>query len=437
MGDGGSMPTTPGADGSPVTWGAACELTQQVNANLTLSATQCAVYHAANGLAIGGTSSPVLTVGPGVAIAFGPGTQLLVGDQLGGLVLQGTATLPVVFTSDASTPKAGDWGGVEFKPQTLPITNLTNLIMHYGGHSVNNLPYHSVPASFFVAGQNGDFAVTLSNVRVAHNAGTAFAFVGAHTGPASNSSGTLTATNWGSSGDPFLIDPDAASMLSVVQLSVGSATNGYVNLDSPVHSLQVDTTQTWPSIAPLTYVIGESTYGNNELDIVPNGATTTTTLTVAAPNTVRLGSHFVITVDPSSTALAAIQANATASAPIAFESLSGAAQPGEWDGLVFNYNGPGLPSALTNVTVDSAGEVSGYGTLGAILTIGEGPGSTCVPGPTLSGITFKNLPATSYGIVALDVTGSTATTYSTGNVFGAGALSVYTTPESSGDWQCN
>lgn len=425
---------TPGAQGQSVasvvqTEGAGCTLAQQVNANLTLSRATCAVYDAPNGLSVGGPTGPVLTVEAGVAVAFGPGTQLSVGGSQGsgGLVVNGTTSSPVVFTSDGPTPKAGDWGGVDLQSLTSATSNISSLIVHYGGNAANAGPLMtSTAAALLLDGSNGDFTISLSDITVSHNAGTGIAFFGQHTGPASASSGTLTVTDWAAVADPFFIFPDAVALLSSVTLSTGTTPGGYVDVVAPgVIPNVVDMAEHWPSIAPLTYVLGQPTYGALELDVVAMGAQSTI-LTIDAPNTVRFGGAFDLKVDPQGDGLAGLHAAGTAAAPILFESLAAGPQPGSWQGIEFDYGTLNNNSSLQNVTIDSAGGFTNPAT-GAILLQGTDQGA-CVPGPTLTGVTFTNLPSGAYGILATDVTGATADTYSTTNTFPSGSPGVYTPP---------
>jgi hypothetical protein len=63
-------------------------------------------------------AAPVLTLEPGVTLRFRPGLGIVVGTpdstKLGGLVAIGTPSNPVVFTSDSSQPRAGNWNGITF-----------------------------------------------------------------------------------------------------------------------------------------------------------------------------------------------------------------------------------------------------------------------------------------------------------------------------------
>jgi len=60
-----------------------------------------------------------LTIEPGVTVKFGTGRALSVS---GGLVARGTAQLPIVFTSNAASPKPGDWGYIKFESNSLDAT---------------------------------------------------------------------------------------------------------------------------------------------------------------------------------------------------------------------------------------------------------------------------------------------------------------------------
>ncbi len=64
-------------------------------------------------LSVQGTATPVLTLAAGSVFKFTRDTELAIGySDPGALVLAGTAAAPVVLTSLAGTPKAGDWVGI-------------------------------------------------------------------------------------------------------------------------------------------------------------------------------------------------------------------------------------------------------------------------------------------------------------------------------------
>jgi hypothetical protein len=450
-GDGGvCTPTTAGWNGGPVTisTGASCTLAQSIAANLTLSTSQCAVYDAPMGLSVGGTASPTLTIGPGVTVAFGSGTGLQVGSDSGGnpvpggLVVQGTACSPVVFTSDvAVAPKAGDWGTAQLKYETLSTSSISNLIVQYAGGNDTGSP--TVAASLLVNGTGGDFRLPLTNVTASNNYASGIVFLSRHTGPSSTSSGTLTVTDWPATADPFQIDADGAGMLAPVHLSTGSTPNGFVHLHpSNADVPTVSASEHWPSIAPLAYVLGET--GDQDSLTIDSVGGTAAILTIDAPNTIRLGNDFLIIADYNVSGLGGLQANGTTANPIVFTSLSGLPQPGAWAGISLDYPGSVL-SSLSYVTIDSAGSsineavTCGSQPAGGIaLVYGSGFSLACLAAPTLSNITFTNMPSAAYGFLATNVSQATATALATtdGNTFPSSASAVFTCPEPAGSWQC-
>jgi hypothetical protein len=245
-GGGGACPSTAGANGEAVTIsaGAACTLAQELTADRTLSVSECAVYDAPNGLSVGGNggisqgqdTSPVLTIGPGVTVAFGTGTGLQVGasesvTNNGGLIVQGTECAPVVFTTNVATaPKPGDWGTAQLDYQTLGTSSISHLILQYAG-GADNARANNVPAaSLLLDGSGGDFTVPISDVTASHNYSGGIVFFGVQTGLSATSSGTLTVTDWKATADPFAMDVNMAGALSAVNLSTGSTTGGFVHL---------------------------------------------------------------------------------------------------------------------------------------------------------------------------------------------------------------
>ncbi|ATB40249.1 hypothetical protein CYFUS_005697 [Cystobacter fuscus] len=71
-------------------------------------------YVMRNDLLVGGSQArPVLTLVPGTEIRMAPDTGIWV-DEQGSLVAQGTATQPIHFVANASTPSPGFWKGLTF-----------------------------------------------------------------------------------------------------------------------------------------------------------------------------------------------------------------------------------------------------------------------------------------------------------------------------------
>ena len=62
---------------------------------------------------VGGASSPVLTIGPGMTFKFGAGVEMDIGSpDVGQLIVAGTSAKHVTFTSLAATQAPGDWTGL-------------------------------------------------------------------------------------------------------------------------------------------------------------------------------------------------------------------------------------------------------------------------------------------------------------------------------------
>jgi hypothetical protein len=452
---------TPGAHGEPVTVsaGASCVLPAAITSNTDLSPTQCAVYGAPNGIIVGSPTgaAPTLTIEAGTTIAFGPGTNLIVGAETSGwpnrgpgaLQVNGTQCQPVVFTA-SGIPNPGGWGGVTFQQATAPST-VKNLVVQYGGGggqyivsgelgSVSSLRLDG----FGISGTPADFTVVLQDVTLSNNASGGFAFQGKHTGPGPGS-GTLTVTDWppGYASDPYLIDPDAVGLLTNVSLSTAQA-GAYVHVAEPyTHGgEEIDSSETWPSI-PIPYVLGLSSEptdpGDNTLQVVA-GAASNTLWTIAAPNTLQFANGFRIDIRTPGGAgpSGAILANGTSGAPIVFEGLGGVPQPGTWQGINFPDGVYFTPSSITYARIDSAGGVAGS-SIDPLSAINAGSvcnSCGCVTGPTIANVTFSNLPTTSYAICATGAAQLTANEYAADNTFPS-ANAVYTlTALDAGTWHC-
>ena len=99
-------------------------------------------------LTIGGHSaseSATLTVQPGVTMKMGPGSVISV-QEGGKLVAAGEVAKPIVITSMAASPAAGDWGGLSFGA-TIRAGNTLNYvtIAYAGGENLDNPGTHCEP----------------------------------------------------------------------------------------------------------------------------------------------------------------------------------------------------------------------------------------------------------------------------------------------------
>ncbi|HOW35735.1 MAG TPA: hypothetical protein PL155_04915, partial [Candidatus Omnitrophota bacterium] len=81
----------------------------------------------------------VLTIEPGVQVKFESQKGLYIGySQTGGLFAQGATDNPVIFTSNQTTPTAGDWKAIYFGSGTiLASTRMEYCVVEYGGYLDN------------------------------------------------------------------------------------------------------------------------------------------------------------------------------------------------------------------------------------------------------------------------------------------------------------
>jgi len=98
------------------------------------------------------TGVAVLTIEPGVTLKFQPGGRLRIDTTTGGtaaakgaLVAVGTVARPIVFTSVAATPAAGDWIGIWFSGATDPASRIQHARVEFAGGTTvtgsNSCPY--------------------------------------------------------------------------------------------------------------------------------------------------------------------------------------------------------------------------------------------------------------------------------------------------------
>jgi hypothetical protein len=91
---------------------------------------QAVPYHiAATSFQIG--NGATMTIEPGTTIALAGGNFSVGGSAL--LLAMGTAAEPIVFTSAAATPAAGDWGCLMFQGSELGTSVVDHVAVAYGG----------------------------------------------------------------------------------------------------------------------------------------------------------------------------------------------------------------------------------------------------------------------------------------------------------------
>ena len=102
-----------------------------VIANLTLTKA-CSPYTITDTIYVDGNA--VLTIEAGATLNFAGGGGITIGDTTAGkLVAVGTAQNPIVFTSAAPVPAAGDWANIYFLDNTMPGNQIAYAKLDYCG----------------------------------------------------------------------------------------------------------------------------------------------------------------------------------------------------------------------------------------------------------------------------------------------------------------
>jgi filamentous hemagglutinin family protein len=406
--------------------GVDCTVPAQVTANLELT-TQCNPWLVtAAGVDVEGPSSPVLTIDPGVNVAFAAGAFLEVGVlQSGGLVANGSAASPISLASSVPGASPGAWVGVVMGPSTLSTSALAYVTVSNAGGATQP---PTMPGGIIAYSDSATLRLSLSHVTVQHSAGSGVVFGGPSAGFAPNS-GNLTLSEWDSSGYPIVIDANQAGTVPITFTSTSAAGDNVIALACQVvgtcgNPMTVDHSQTWPTQA-IPYAV--VTASGVQID---GAATSTATLTIAAPNTVMFVDGASLQVDGLAKGQGQLQANGTALNPIIFKSIDPTPTAGSWAGInlvVTSSNSlSGTSLSYCNIQDGSGFSVAYLGTtyFGEVV-VGQ-VGDQGFQGPSITHCNISDY--TVCGILTVGLSGATTAGYDAGNAFapdgGSGATPV-------------
>ncbi len=392
-----------------------CVVPATVASNLTLD-TSCKVWHVQSGgtsVAGSGSAAPVLTIDPGVTVAFAQNAYLQVGvDGPGSIHAVGTSAAPIAFAADAPSPSPGYWGAVYLADQAQATSTIAFATFDSAGGAQNTAGPASEAGSLVVNSDTSVYTVLLHDLTFTHNGANGLVMDGFNVGFAAGS-GNLTVDDWGTGSQPFVVAANQAVTLPAT-LEVPAGKGGMVDLVDGAgdHSgfggtgAWVMQSGTWPSIH-LPYLVDGLVPGAGAGACIEGpGTGTPVTLTIASPNTLEFNNGGELDVDCRTNGTADL----VAQGPLTFTS-AGASAPGSWSGIHFFVTASGLQhSSLTNATVENAG-----GTLttcnppvyGAIFVDSSSTiGNPAVPGPTITGCTIQNYPGTGSGIITANISNS-------------------------------
>ncbi len=412
-----------------------CALPADITSNMTLG--PICVWLAPATVSVGGAANPVLEVLPGTTILFSPselgapGVSLQVGVyQPGSLLANGAADAGIIFGSAATTPAAGDWGGVVFGPQGSGTVIQYATIEYAGGLYDNNLP-NTDSAGLTVEG--GDVlsgsasqtpAPVLSNLSVNNSAGHGLVFAGLETGFGADA-GNIGVTSWETTTHfPLVIEANQGGTIPTsISVTPSPSPTAVVAFQSYVaDACEVPASTTWPAI-PLPYL------ALTTVQVLSQSATASPdTLTIAAPNTVEFATGTELDVDPPpsgsdvSNGNSFLVANGTTTAPITFTSNAASPTPGAWGGINIwctNTN-QSINSSVTYAAIEWAASTHSGPTGTGEMTVLDGQKSATGPlGPVISNCSFTNYGtgAAEYGIALFDVSNVSLNAYTANNSF--------------------
>jgi hypothetical protein len=299
-----------------------------------------------------GASNPTLTISAGTVFRFGPGYWFSVGDTApGGLIVDGTAASPVLFTVNSANPQPGYWDGVHLRSQTSSTTRLSYTTIEYAGRGTG-AAIGSGNLNVYGNKAGGGARPVINNVTVRKSADYGVQLLdGGAFGP-----GSSVLSVYDSGVYAITTQANYAGTLPMGGTISGNALNAV-----EISGGDVLTTQTWPKL--------EVHYEVN--DLVNVGSASNPTLTLPAGTQLRFGVSGAMQIGKGQPG--ALIAAGTAAAPILFDALTRTPVKGSWRGLHFWQAGG---SKLDHVTVTHAGaggligtgNVNVYNEIGAFVT---------------------------------------------------------------------
>lgn len=279
-------------------------------------------------ISVSGDNAPVLTIEPGCVVKFTPGSSLTISGN-GGLIAQGTASAPITFTSANASPNKGDWEGLDILDANSSQTKLAYCTVEYAGDKGDSWD-RDHGYGIYVGADN--IQPTFDHVTVSKSAGYGFEFSGTGAMPATFTNNTATGCGY----YPVKINAAAAGALGTGNTWTGNDTD-VVEIDGDI----VGKSATWQKQDVPFRVQDEVTIQGD----------TAPTLTLQPGSVFQMAQGAEFYVGDSGGLLAA----GTADAPIAFQSLPNATNPGEWAGLAFSAKANASQCKIDHVTIDDAG----------------------------------------------------------------------------------
>ncbi|MBT3800924.1 MAG: hypothetical protein HOG05_07220 [Bacteroidetes bacterium] len=275
----------------------------------------------------------ILTIEPGVIVKFKEGAQIEVGSSSTGsaIIAIGTVDQPILFTSNAAIPSAGDWDAIFFHSGTASTTLLTYCNFEYGGG------YSAYSGIIDL----DEAEISMENCTIKHSAA-------------------------------YGIVMDAQSKFkSFTNNAISNTVNHVIQLyPNAAHTIGLGNvfTSTNPSIGILvkaaTYNLAEETWLKQTVSYIIDGtmylqSNAGSILNIQEGNTIAFTNGSQIEVGSSSSTYGTLKAIGTVANPILFTSSATSKTIGDWDGI-FLEDGTSNNSEFAHCTFEYGGGYSAY-----------------------------------------------------------------------------
>jgi hypothetical protein len=315
-----------------------------------------------------------LTLSPGAQLKFNTYKQMVIGASSGdpgALVAQGTAADPIVFTSNAATPAAGDWYNIIFYTTTDDAsTILEHCVVEYAGYSqgaiyLNNASPTIRNTQIRHSKNRGIYITTgepvIDTCQLSDNQGYDVYYSGTVGGTVSdctfNSGIYLVATGTvGFSGNT--INQNNAFPITTYADNVGDIVDGntIANVDGSsylqVNQGTISRDAVWNAQIPY-YMYGNPTVKGTD------GADGITTLTLAPGAELRFNAYKQMIIGASSGDPGALVAQGTEADPIVFTSNAATPAAGDWYNIIFYTTTDDASTILEHCLVEYGGYSQG------------------------------------------------------------------------------
>ncbi len=273
-------------------------------------------------------NNAVLTIQPGTVINFNAGSSLVVGYGTNGtLIANGTAQLPITFTSNAAAPTAGAWEGLFFESHTLNNTSLAYCSILFAG---SNSSYGALNIS------GCDLSVDHCNISNSASYGVWTYYTNNYGGFSAFTNNTINAT------------AKYGMHMHAMKLGTIGTNNVFTNVPgvSVTGDFKSSTATTWRNLT-VPYIIDSEVDIDGDLTIEPG-----TTFKFESNGWLAVGYFNSTTFTADGTSMLPITFTTNASSPVA----------GAWRGITF-YGHTQTNSKMNYCVINYAGSVAASGSL--------------------------------------------------------------------------